>query len=73
MVKKWRDIMKNYESTDVFMDMLEKGKIKCLVMENEEDVLVSPVAFESLADGYEKYTSAPDNFDYFAQRHLRNQ
>jgi hypothetical protein len=57
--------MKKFASTDTLMKLLESGKYKRLVMENEEDILVTEEVFEN----YKAYTSRPDNYDYFTRRH----
>jgi hypothetical protein len=65
--------MKKFASTDTLMKLLESGKYKRLVMENEEDILVTEEAFEAVFENYKAYTSRPDNYDYFARRQISQQ
>jgi hypothetical protein len=62
--------MEKFASTDTLMKMLEEGRYKRLVMENDEDFLVSEDAFDQIFENYKNYTARPDNYDYFARRQL---
>jgi len=63
--------MEKFASTDTLMNLLENGKYKRLVMENNEDVLTSEKDFEAIFENYKAYASCPDNYAYFASRQIK--
>ena len=57
--------MKNFKSTDTLMALLENGKYKRLVMENDDaEQLDFPAAFEQ----YKAFVSRPGNYAYLERR-----
>ncbi len=64
--------MEKFESTDTLMELLESGKYKRLVMENEEDILVSEESFDLVVENFKARTSRPDNYDYITRRQIKS-
>jgi len=68
--------MDKFASTDTLAGMLQRGEYKRLVMENDDDLdffdpKKTDKSFETVFENYEAYTSRPDNYDYFAQRQVK--
>ena len=63
--------MERFASTDELMRLLKDDEYKRLVMENDEDVLNSEEAFETVFENYKAHTSRTDNYDYFARRPIK--
>ena len=62
--------MEKFESTKHCMELLKSGQYKCLVMENEEEVLKSEEDFKVLCEAYKAQTALPDNYDYLLRRQV---
>jgi hypothetical protein len=63
--------MKRFASTDTLMELLESGDYKCLVMENDEEVLDTKEDIEAMFKDVQTRMSCPNTYDYFTRRQVR--
>ena len=60
--------METVDSTDTLMALLESGRYKRLVMENDGEVLDTKEAVDAMFAGVQARMARPDNYDYFVRR-----
>ena len=61
--------MKEYTSTDIFLEQLANGTYPRVVLENDEEEL----DFESVTDRFRKLTSRPGHYDYLLRLEKRGE
>ena len=62
--------METVESTDALMALLENGRYKRLVMENDGEALDTKEAVDAMFADIQTRMSRPDNYDYFTRRQI---
>jgi hypothetical protein len=63
--------MEKFASTDAFLGLLEDGKYKRLVMENDDNAFGTEADLDSVVNKYKSRTSRPTNYDYFTERKIK--